>query len=220
MRPTLRLSLVSAAALAAASFVRGQGTLQVSNLGQAPTGSAPIASDSWIAQSISTGTSSAGYVLNSVQLLMDTPSGAPSGFSVSIYSSLGGQPQNDLGTLTGTDPSAGGVFTYSASDISLSPSTFYFVVLTADSTSAQGAYTWSAAANPSTGGIDLWIINNTYESSPDGANWTGHSRQDVFQMAIYATPAPEPGVFGLVAVGGLIVGMRRRIAKCGVRISD
>jgi hypothetical protein len=183
----------------------------VSNLGQAPTGSAPIASDSWIAQTVITGTNPAGYVLNSVQLLMNSASGTPSGFTVSIYSNPpGGQPQDNLGNLVGPDPSAGGVFTYAASDILLSLSTFYFIVATASSTSAQGAYIWSAAVNPDTYGNDQWIIEDTYQSSPNGVDWTEHVRQNVFQMGIYATPAPEPGVTGLLAVGGLIVAMRRR----------
>ena len=209
MKNTLKLSSVLAVTLAAASFVRAQGTLQVSNLGQTPIGSAPIATDSWIAQSIFAGNNSAGYVLNSVQLLMDPSSGAPSGFTVSIYTSLGGLPQNNVGNLVGPDPSAGGVFTYSTSGISLSPSTPYVIVVTAASTSAQGAYTWSAETGPSTFGNDQWIIDDTYQSSPDGLNWTEHTRQDVFQMAIYATPAPEPGVVGLLAAGGLLIGLKR-----------
>jgi hypothetical protein len=213
MKKTLKISLALAATLAAASFLQAQGTLQVSNLGQTPNESAPIASDSWIAQSIFTGTNPAGYVLNSVQLLMNTASGTPSGFSVSIYTWLGGLPQNYLGNLIGSDPSAGGVFTYSASDISLSPSTSYFVVLTAASPAAQGAYIWSGAGHAPIVGNQQWTINDTYASSPDGMNWTGQPRGDVFQMAIYATAAPEPGIIALVATGGLFLAFHRRKAK-------
>src|SRR5271155_4572171 len=92
-----------------------QGSLYVSNLGQTPTGSAAIGSDSWIAQSIIAGTNADGYILNSIQLLMDPASGSPIGFNVSIYSSLSGEPYDNIGNLVGSDPSAGGIFTYTAS---------------------------------------------------------------------------------------------------------
>jgi hypothetical protein len=196
--------------LFAPPFVRAQGTLYVSNLGQTQTGSAPIASDAWIAQLIVTGTNSGGYVLNSVQLLMDPGSGAPGGFTVSIYSNLSGVPNNSLGNFVGTDPAAGGVLTYAASGLALSPHTPYFIVLTASTPEAQGAYDWSATSFTETTGNELWTIVDTYSSSSDGTSWTAHVRNNVFQMALYATPTPEPGVVGLVAFGALFLGLRRK----------
>jgi hypothetical protein len=200
---------ILAAGIFAPSFVQAQGTLYVSNLGQTPTGSAVVGSDSWIAQTIHTGNNPGGYALNSIQLLMDAASGSPSGFAVSIYSTSGGNnpPGSSLGSLGGSDPATGGIFTYTASDITLSPSTWYLVVVTAATPVAQSAYDWSAANGQTQG--NGFIIDDTYFSSPDGSSWTFHLRQDVFQLGIYATPVPEPSTLALVALGALFLGFRR-----------
>ena len=124
MKTKILIVIVLTAGLFTSQTMQAQGTLYVSNLGQTSTGSESIGNDSWLAQIFRTGTKSGGYVLNSVQLLMDATSGSPGGFSVSIYSSL--NPANKLGNLSGSDPSTGGVFTYTASDLILSPSTYYF----------------------------------------------------------------------------------------------
>lgn len=147
---------VSVIALLLPQITRAQGALYVSNLGQTPTGGAAIASNIWVAQTIVTGKSSGGYVLNSVQLLTDLAAGAPGGFEVSLYSRTGDPhslqipgdaPQRSLGNLNGSDPGAGGVFTYSASGIMLSPSTFYFVVVTAATPISEGGFFWSGEGN-------------------------------------------------------------------------
>jgi hypothetical protein len=108
---------------------------------------------------------------------MDAASGSPSGFNVSLYSYNNSNygPGSSLGSLSGSDPSAGGVFSYVASGLTLSPATDYFIVLTAATPVAQGAYVWSAA-NGFTQGSDQWAINDAYSSSPDGSSWTVNSR--------------------------------------------
>jgi hypothetical protein len=212
MKKTMLLAIVIATELFAPSFVQAQGTLYVSNLGQTPTGSAAIASDAWIAQRIITGNNSSGYILNAIQLLMGAASGNPSGFNVSIYSSLSDEPNNSLGNLVGSDPSAGGIFTYTASGLTLSPSTVYFIVQTAATPMAQGAYDWSVA-DSFTQGSDVWTIDDFYFSSPDGTSWTEYVRENVFQMAIYATPVPEPSTLGLTALGGLLLAWHRWSAR-------
>lgn len=111
-------------------FVYAQGTLYLSNLGVPSGGSNAIGSDSWLAAPFLTGTNSGGYDLNSIQLLMDAASGSPSGFRVSLYSdnSSSGSPESSLGSLSGSDPASGGIFTYTTSGLSLSPSTWYYKV--------------------------------------------------------------------------------------------
>jgi hypothetical protein len=180
-----------------------QGTLQVSNIGQVSTGSAPIGSDVWIAQLFYTGNNSGGYDLDSIQLLMDATSGSPGGFSVSIYglNSNGSLlPGSNLGSLSGSDPAGGGIFTYTASGLMLSPSTFYFVVLTTATPIAQGAYNWSAVNSPTIN--NDWEIYQDYCYSPNGLGWRSNSHQDVFQLAINATAIPEPSALSLLLLGG------------------
>ena len=141
---------------------------------------------------------------------MDAASGNPGGFDVSIYSKTGDPHSftlpgdtvhSSLGSLSGLDPSAGGLFTYTASGISLSPSTFYFVVVTAATPVSQGAYDWSAAGSFTQNSATSWTIDDAYFSSSDGSSWTQTIRQDVFQMAIYTTATPEPATLALAGLG-------------------
>jgi hypothetical protein len=110
MKKIIFLAIIFIGEFFVPSLVQAQGTLYVSNLGQTPTGSASVGSDAWIAETIITGTGDNGYILNSIQMLMDSASGSPNGFTISIYSSLSGQPYQNLGNLVGSNPSAGGVF--------------------------------------------------------------------------------------------------------------
>jgi hypothetical protein len=180
-----------------------QGTLFVSTLNQTPTGNATVASDSWVAQEFFVGSNPQGYTIKSVQLLMGTPSGSPFGFSVALYDAVGGIPGNNLGSLIGEAPSTGGIFTYSTSGIAVLPG-LHLVVVTAESPLALGAYDWSAGPGVGQGGgaigTDGWRIGHLYWASTDGISWD-YSRDKYFQMAIYATPVPEPGTMGLVALG-------------------
>jgi hypothetical protein len=203
------LILATTVGLLSTECVHAQGTLYVSNLEQTPTGNMPVGSDAWVAQTFNTGTNSDGYVLNSIRLLMVAASGSPSGFAVSIYSKTGDphglnfasdSPESSLGSLAGSDPAAGGLYTYNTSGITLSSSTFYFVVLTAATPVANGTYDWSAVNRP-TQSIERWGIENVYYSSVNGSTWEAQARQSVFQLGIYGTPIPEPGASALIALG-------------------
>lgn len=199
--------LALAVALLTPHLVQAQGTLYFTSLGQTPTGSAAIGSDSWIAQAFGTGTNTGGYMLNSVQLLMDGASGTPNGFVISIYGNSGNSPQNNLGNLVGSDPLTGGVYSYTASGITLSPSTAYYILVTAATPVAQGAYNWSSAnvlAPPNNG----WA-GGLYDYSTDGAKWN-YFRNQFFQFAIYATPIPEPATCALFGLGLAALSFWRR----------
>ena len=198
-------------------MAQAQGTVYVSNLGQTTTGSAPIGSDAWIAQGFFTGDNPSGYVLNSVQLQLDATSGSPSGFTVSLYNNhLNGQPYNYLGSLSGSpNPSDAGLFTYTASDLLLSSSSEYLVVVADATPVAQGSYDWSAVSGL-TDGIDNWkIFGSYYSSSDDGLSWQT-SRQYTFQLAIDATAVPEPSPWILcLAGGGFAFYVHARKRTCG-----
>jgi PEP-CTERM motif len=193
--------ILTAVALFTAQLAPAQGTLYLSNLGQTPVGSAVVGSDAWIAQDFRTGTNSGGYTLNSIQLLLGAASGTPSGFSVSVYNSLGGSPGSNLGSLGGADPSAGGIFSYATSGITLSSSTFYFVVLTAATPAANGSYNWSFVNPSSYDSNDGWLMNHIYYTSTDGSTWPVFSRGHFFQLAVDASAIPEPAIYSLVGLG-------------------
>lgn len=193
-------------------LTQAQGTVYLSNLGQASTGSFSVGSDSWLATDFYTGNNAGGYLLVSVQLAMADASGNPSGFTVMIYSAVGPAgpiPGSSLGTLTGSlSPISAGTYTYTpTSSLILSPSTAYFIVLSAGTTVADGAYAWeraypSTSYNPN-GNWD----GGGYEfrtSSGSLGSW-GYLGEYYPQYAITATPVPEPSSFSLwlAGIGGI-----------------
>lgn len=203
-------SIFTVVALIAAPLATAQGTVSVSNLNQTPTGSAEFGSDYWLAQSFITGTNVVGYALDSVQVLMAGISGDPNGFVLSLCSkSDDGAPGTSVGSLTGVEPSGSGLFTYTASEITLLPSTLYFVVGTAATPVAQGAYQWSYAEGPSGRTEDGWIIPGQRYRSTDGSTWT-YSRQYTLQLAVHATAVPEPTASPLLGLGLLAMLLSRR----------
>ena len=197
--------LASALALVLPQRMPAHGTIYLSNLSQPSRGREAVASDSWFAGIIRTGTNSDGYGLNSIQLLMDSASGSPSGFDVMLYGANGTLPGNGLGNLIGSDPAAGGLFNYTGSGILLSPSTLYVIVLTAASSRAQGSYHWSLADAPTFSSIEGWFLGSGYYSSSDGLSWA-FTRPFPFQFAVDATVVPEPESWLLVLLG--LAGLR------------
>jgi hypothetical protein len=150
------LAVIIVATVLWSHHCKAQGSLFASSLGQSPDGSYAIGSDSWTAQVFFAGTNAGGYELNSVQLLMNESSGRPGDFTLSVYGSLA--PAQVLVTLTGTSPMTGGIFTYSASGsaVTLAPSRAYFVVATASTAIAAGAYYWSTTSGIEVEGVDRW----------------------------------------------------------------
>lgn len=208
-------------ALLASQVARSQGTLTyLSNLEQPSAGSLAIGSDSWYAALFFTGGNVGGYSLNSIQLAMTDASGSPSGFATMIYAqnpniSTAILPGSSLGTLNGSaNPSTTGIYAYTpASNLTLSPSTAYFIVLTAGTTIANGAYEWSRVGidsyNPSGGwGVIQGVSSGVYDSN-DGSSW--HSISAAYpQFAITATAIPEPpSAFLLLLGSGVLLYVRR-----------
>lgn len=234
-KPNMKKAITNVFVLLALGFLsvrelHAQGTTTfLSNISQPSTGSTAVGSNSWIATLFYAGTNPEGYLLNSIRLTMTDSSGNPSAFTVALYSApdiLGGNsPGSDLGTLSGSaNPTSAGVYTYSAtSGISLSTGTPYFIVITAGTAVANGAYEWSLAGVNSYNPVDGWAVTGGVSSgvlqSANGSSWTSLSATYP-QFAIDATAAPEPGVMGLMVVGGLIVAIRRLSAKFGMRSAE
>jgi hypothetical protein len=204
-------------ALLSPQIVQAQGTMTVlSNLNQTAGGSLAVGSDSWLFEGFSTGNNPSGYVLNSIQLEMAGGSGNPSNFTVMIYNNppAGISPGNSIGTLNGSlNPVAGGIFTYTPdSIITLSSSKMYFIVLTAGTTVANGAYEWNYTSadsyNPSGG----WNGTGNFSSASDGSDYSNYNylSGDYAQYAINVTDVPEPGILGLLGLGGLAFLWHRR----------
>ncbi len=180
-----------------AQLANAQGTIYLSNLDSPSRGTGAVGSDAWIAQEFFIGNTGNSYQLNSIQLLMSQATGSPSGFNVLFYSANGRIPGSLLGSLSGpSDPSAGGIFTYTASGLTLSSSTAYFIVLTSATPVANGSYIWNL------GGFvysNNWSVNASYSSSTHGADWAGFTGP--YKFAVNATVVPEPTTYALVGLG-------------------
>ena len=206
--------------LSAPRLVQAQGTLSLSNLGMTSTGSAPVGSDSWLGMDFRTGTNAGGYLLNSVELALGNASGNPSGFTAMIYQGtdfpIGASLGRSIGTLNGSlDPVTAGIYTYSPiSDLTRSPGTEYFLVITAGTPVANGAYNWSYTDTfppTQTGG---WLGGSYFVSSQHGTYANGGFRGHYAQFAIYATDiaVPEPSTVSLLVLGGLWL-LRRKCRR-------
>jgi hypothetical protein len=205
--------IVLVVALLASQIIQAQGTIYLSNLSQVSTGSVAAGSDSWLATSFFTGNNVGGYTLDSIQLAMTDASGNPGGFTVMLYSEAnnpGGLfPGSSLGTLSGSiDPVTGGIYTYTDnSNITLSPGTHYFIVLTAETAVAAGAYGWSLAGTYSYNPNGGWSSGGDVRTSSNGSFWLATDGD--FQYAINAQAVPEPGEFVFGILGATLFGFRR-----------
>ena len=210
--------IASVFGLLASQTLKAQGTIYLSNLGQSSVGSLAVGSNSWVAAGFYTGTNPGGYVLNSVQLAMTDASGSPSGFAAMIYYPLVGGPPSgpgrSLATLNGSlDPVAAGTYTYAApSNLTLPPSTEYFIVLTAGTAVANGAYEWSLSGTNSYNPGEGWSNLGGVWTSSNGSFLSWDSNPSFPQFAIDASPVPEPSALGLLAFGGFLL-LHRRQAK-------
>ena len=215
-----KIIIVFALGLLTQQITQAQGTMTVlSNVNETAAGSLAIGSDSWLATVFTTGTNASGYTLDSIQLGMADASGAPSGFTAMVYNGIFGGIgiEGSIGTLDGSlNPAVGGIYTFIPdSNLMLSANTSYYVVLTAGTTVANGAYEWSYAGTSSYNPIGGWSSSGDTWSSTNGRvsalSWQPTS--SFTQFAINVTDAPEPGVLGLFGLGGLAFLWHRRKMK-------
>jgi hypothetical protein len=198
-----QLTAFTLAGLLVGHLAYGQGTVYVSNLKQPTFTSENVASDRWFAAYFHTGNDLGGYELNSLQLLMGPASGNPSGFQVFIYSNNGGQPGIPLGSLTGPDPGAGGIFSFSATGIALASSASYYIVATASSPLIDGYYSWNRSTTAHYESSGGWFSTLGYYFSSDGTTWFA-DRNSPLQFAVTATPVPEPSALALFLCASIL----------------
>jgi hypothetical protein len=220
MKKIIISSVIALTNILTSQILQAQGTITyLSNLGQSFTKSNPVGSDSWLAVDFMTGNNTTGYLFDSIDLGMANAIDNPSSFAVMLYSSVsdvGIHPGNNLGILEGSDnPSTAGIYNYTSSaNLMLSPNTRYFIVLTAAATTANGAYEWNYANTQSYNPSDGWSgFAVTVASSNGGASWTRlgtNPDYDYSEIAISATPVPEPGVLSLLGLGGAALLWRRQ----------
>jgi hypothetical protein len=209
---TARLLPTTVFLFAATVWLRAQGTLYLSNLGDASGNGTFIHSEEassvhWLAAGFETGEDADGYTLDSVQVLMDNGEPGLVSFNISIYTDDAAQPGTDLEALSGSPtPYIAGTYTYTSSGITLSPSTSYWIVM-----SPFSSYGWDFTELTNSISSDGW--NNTeisYDSTDQGSTWNDLSGE-LLQFGVDAQPAPEPSILALLVIGAACA--YRRISR-------
>ena len=214
------LSLIAVNSTISAIPAFSQGSINyLSNLGLPSSGSVPVGANGWYAADFSTGTNGGGYSLDSIQLAMTDPSGNPGGFTVTIYTGIDAHggifPGTGVAALSGSgNPATSGLYTYvPLSSLTLLPNMEYFVVVSAATDIASGSYSWSVANTGSPGyNTYHWGGEIFFAQSSDGVNWN-YTSGTYGQFSLDATPTPEPGGVFLLAMGGLLIGVKHRNEK-------
>jgi hypothetical protein len=172
-----------------------QGTMvYVSSINTPPGGFGEVAGNSWLAQGFGTGSHSSGYMVTGVQLQLTNATGNPSGLTVSIYSQnnlIPHLPGSSLGPLTGdANPLSGGIYSYSAASVVLSPNTRYYLVVTSSQPLSMGAFRWQTKATTSP--VEMNGLSSGFPAeSVDGTAWERRA-SSMFQFSVTAMTVPEP----------------------------
>jgi hypothetical protein len=199
--------------LVVSEHAQAQEITYVSNLGENPedyTGYG-VGSNQWLANSFVTGTTSAGYQLNSVQIPIGV-NGNPSGFSLSLYSDNSGQPGSNLGTLGESNPTDWALYNFTISGIELTPSTTYWIVATSPTPAySDNSFYWVLTSDTDYTSSDGWSMNpGVWRASFSGGSSWSDGTGSPFQFAVSATPVPEPEIYSLAGLGLWAIFLRRR----------
>jgi MYXO-CTERM domain-containing protein len=183
--------------LAALCSVSAYSQVTVSNLDNTVSYESSVYWTNWLAGSFTTDSSN--YSLSSVTVLLNAVLNSSTPLILSVYSDNTGLPGTLLETLSGSNPTTGGQFTFTSSGLTLSPDTTYFLV---GSTPGYGVYHWNYTTDTSeliTGGSGWTLGNDMWTSNNSGTSWNNSSGAP-FMFSVTATSAvPEPGAYATLA---------------------
>ena len=168
------------------------------NLGKSPAGYDPLTGPVWASGRFNTDAQA--YSLSSVVLWATSVSSGSA--TAELYSDNGGtMPNAPLGSLTlsGSFPPSEGNATFTASGITLNPSSAYWIVV--KGTGSGVNWYWTADNTGTGAGFDTH-----YAISADaGSTWgdTAPIEPMLMQVNVDLAPVPEPGQWAMMAVTAL-----------------
>ena len=196
-----------------------QAAVYISNLGETSLGAYSFSQNGpngpenlWFAQRFYTGTALGGYNLDSIELSLDG-TGSPAGsVVVYLYGSTPSAPGAPEQTVNSVNPTVSGTYTFTASGIILSPSTYYYIVATTTADPATDPYAWNQSSTYNFTSTDNWSIPQNHQCvSTDGSHWIySFISANPLQFAVNATAVPEPGILSLTGIGLALAFFRRR----------
>jgi hypothetical protein len=208
---SIRMCPRALGAIAVCAMVSTSATakLVVDNLSEATSASAPT---SYRSGAFQTGSEAGGYTLESI---IFKTSGSPTtehgNFVLQVRADNGGEPGDLLadGVLSGNDdPFEAGNYTYTASGVTLDPSTLYWLSATVSTGSAY--YYWDMTNSTNETVYEAgWSISELTAFGGPG-NWSvfDNSRPQ-FGVSIATASTPSPGPIALLSLGGLILLLTR-----------
>lgn len=161
-----------------------------------------------------TGASSLSF--SSITFAISGATGSPSGFNLSLYSSVSTSgPSGLIASLAGSSAptSIGSSYTYTpVGSLALSASTTYWVVATASTTASNSAFFIRGTSSDSedAGGLSGWTIgNDRMLSNNAGVTWA--SAVEIPMFSVQTSAIPEPSTTALLAgAGGLVIAIIAR----------
>lgn len=192
---------------------------------QVLTGNSTVSGSNWFTTGFTTGTSPDFLSLTSVKLSLATSGTATTADPIVRLFSGVSNPTTEIATLTGSSLSSAlpstATFLPPSSPLALSPSTNYWVVLSAAGSDAYGWYATDEVPGEQNGSGFTFVAGR--RSTNAGTSWANNPLAQVGAVAIEVVAVPEPPTImlaGLGVAGAVVADRSRRLRRARKTASE